>query len=77
VEKVEENIKKNGKENVNGTPKSISMGCYWKEAQNWKEVLERKLEFEFVYYIYHFMYVSILFHLYTWNIFNIIQLCLK
>jgi len=28
VEKVEENIKKNGKENVNGTPKSISMGCY-------------------------------------------------
>jgi hypothetical protein len=53
------------------------MGCYQKEPQNWNEVVEGKLEFELMYYVYHFMYVSILFHLYTWNIFNILQVFLK
>jgi hypothetical protein len=54
-------LRKMEKESFNWTPKSISMRCYQKEAQNWKEVLEGKLEFELMYYVYHFMYVSILF----------------
>ncbi len=77
MEKLEKNTKNNGKESFNRTPKSISMGCYQKEPQNWNEVVEGKLEFELMYYVYHFMYVSILFHLYTWNIFNILQVFLK
>ncbi len=32
MEKVQENIKKNGKESFNGTPKPNSMGCYQKEG---------------------------------------------
>ncbi len=32
MEKLPENIKKNGKKNFNGTPKCDSMGCYQKEG---------------------------------------------
>ncbi len=34
MEKLQENIKKNGKENFNGTPKPITMGYCQKEAQS-------------------------------------------
>jgi hypothetical protein len=57
VKKLQENTN-NNVTNVLVKHQNHFIGCCQKEAHNWKEVLDRKTEFESMYWMYCFKYTS-------------------